>query len=61
LKAEYLFVDLGHVSATFASVPGCFGTGSAGAASCVNIPSSPGFFSVLAASSLIRLGLNYHF
>jgi outer membrane immunogenic protein len=61
LKAEYLFVDLGHANATFTTVPGCFGNGNTGGAACLNVPSSPGFFSTLAASSLVRLGLNYRF
>jgi outer membrane immunogenic protein len=61
LKAEYLFVDLGHAGAAFTTVPGCFGGGNASGASCIPLPPSPGFFSTLAASSLVRLGVNYRF
>jgi opacity protein-like surface antigen len=61
LKAEYLFVDLGHAGATFATVPGCFGGGDVHGSSCIPLSSSPGLFSTLAASSLVRLGANYRF
>jgi outer membrane immunogenic protein len=60
IKAEYLFVDLGHANSAFATVPGCFGNGNVFAAECSNIPSRTGLFSTLAASSLVRFGLNYH-
>jgi outer membrane immunogenic protein len=60
IKAEYLFVDLGHANTAFATAPGCFGNGNPGGAVCVDIPSRTGLFSTLAASSLVRFGLNYH-
>jgi hypothetical protein len=59
IKAEYLFVDLGHANAAYATAPGCFGNGNPSVASCVDIPAGTGLFSTLAASSLVRLGLNY--
>ncbi len=61
VKVEYLFVDLGSVGATFATLPNCYGNGNGGGATCTNNVAGTGIFRTTVNDSMVRLGANYHF
>lgn len=57
VKAEYLFMDLGTETITFATVPGCFGT----LFVCNNTAAGAGTLSTDIRNNIVRVGLNYRF
>jgi outer membrane immunogenic protein len=59
VKVEYLYVDLGRLNTTFATLPGCF-AGSAGAG-CFNIGPGTGTISSRTTDNIVRAGINYKF
>ena len=64
-KVEYLHVDLGSVSTTFATLPGCFGgiliIGGAGAANCAPALAGAGTIRSRITDEIVRVGINYRF
>jgi outer membrane immunogenic protein len=62
VKLEYLYVDLGNVDTTFATLPGCYGNGSAGAgAFCLNTAAGTGTIHSRVTDNIFRVGINYKF
>jgi outer membrane immunogenic protein len=59
VKVEYLYVDLGRVNTTFATLPGCFG--GPGGAGCSLVRPGSGTISSRITDNIVRLGLNYKF
>jgi outer membrane immunogenic protein len=57
VKAEYLYMDLGTVTASLATVPGCFGT----PATCNNTAAGVLNYSSKVTDNIVRVGLNYRF
>jgi outer membrane immunogenic protein len=57
LKVEYLYVDLGTVTTTFATLPGCFGI----PGGCIGIAAGSGTISSRITDNIVRVGLNYRF
>ncbi len=61
-KLEYLHVDLGRVTTTFALIPGCFGGGASGAAACLVVgPGNTATISRRITDEIVRIGINYRF
>ena len=61
-KLEYLHVDLGRVTTTFAIIPGCFGGGAGGAAACLLVPAgNTASISRRITDEIVRIGVNYRF
>ena len=58
VRLEYLFVDLGRVNTTFATLPGCFG---GSGAACSPVVAGTGTISSRITDSVLRAGLNYKF
>lgn len=61
VKLEYLYVDLGNVDTTFATLPGCYGNGIPGGASCTGIAAGIGTIHTRVTDNIVRVGLNYRF
>jgi outer membrane immunogenic protein len=60
-KIEYLHVDLGTVNTSFATLPGCFGGFSGGAAACFAILAGSGSIKSRITDEIVRVGVNYRF
>jgi len=61
-KIEYLHVDLGTVTTTFATLPGCFGGAApGGGGGCVPMLAGAGTISSRITDEIVRLGVNYRF
>jgi outer membrane immunogenic protein len=56
-KLEYLYADLGHVSAATVIPPGCVGT----PAACIPTAGGSGSITARFADNIVRIGLNYRF
>jgi outer membrane immunogenic protein len=57
LKVEYLYVDLGTVRTTFATLPGCPG----GLSGCISAAAGIGSINSRVTDNILRVGLNYKF
>jgi outer membrane immunogenic protein len=60
-KIEYLHVDLGTVTTTFATLPGCFGGTAPGGGGCVPMLAGSGTISSRITDEIVRVGINYRF
>ncbi|MGB8401158.1 MAG: outer membrane beta-barrel protein [Bradyrhizobium sp.] len=60
-KIEYLHVDLGKVSTTFATLPGCYGSSSGNQGACTFAAAGSGTISRGITDEIVRVGINYRF
>ena len=60
-KVEYLHVDLGTVSTTFATLPGCYGGFGAGGGGCTGYLAGSGTIRSRITDEIVRVGINYRF
>jgi len=60
-KLEYLHIDLGSGVAGFATLPGCYGTVTAGGGACIPVLAGTGSASSRVTDEIVRVGINYRF
>jgi outer membrane immunogenic protein len=61
VKVEYLYVDLGTVRTSFATLPGCYGTPIFPGGICTGVSAGTGNINSRITDNIVRVGFNYRF